>query len=338
MKIWKSFGALLLVLWMLFGVLSPLALAAEVSVDEDGFVIWEMSENGTVVTGNGRTYSYISTQGPGYNKLEPDWGAVYEFANAVVCGDRTFTVHSSSKDGEILILRSVGGLYRIYATEATRASLTNLKNGTPDAYTLFKYNNRDTTYAPLTAEQGRDFLAGLSGYRVLYDVALLEEAPHYSLFGGMVDGTVCYEAGRFYRLGEHTYGYVNHTALDNTYFDADGFFSYRSGKVEMLVLNENSTALLESYLERANSTTPGMKYEYMVNWAYPPESIFPRWLFYLTLVVLSLLPAAALITVGLILTLKYPARKGRWLTVAGLGVIWLAVSVALIVHLAVFGA
>ena len=335
MKKRNIFGLLLLCLWLLVGLLSPVASAAEAEADENGYAVWEMSEDGTTLSGNGKTYYYVSPYSREVGILEPGLTDNFIFANDAVAADGTeYAVYAAAKDGEILLLR-IGGYYRIYATSAAQAALIRLSAGNPDAYTLHKGNGY-YDYALLSKEEGAALLAALDGQTATYDVTDLVTLERYELYGQEQTGMVRYESGRFYKLNEDTYGYVDHTRLDNTYFDADGYFSYRAGTVEVTLLDGEAAALLEDCLEQVTGHDMYLKFEDLVDWGYPYPQLHPA-VFYGALIFFGVLPPAALVAVGLALGLQRRPRRARHLVMAAFGALWLVISAVLFVLLVYLG-
>ena len=63
-----------------------------------------------------------------------------------------------------------------------------------------------------------------------------------------------YEYGARYYY-DNDYYFINYSRLDNSYFDADGRFSYRSGSVEALLLDESAVAELETVTKNTYTFT-----------------------------------------------------------------------------------
>lgn len=198
---------------------------------ETKYVEWKLSEDLETLTADGTvTYTYYGSEYDGdllgsviaykerishENEVEAPSGSdhwVYTVGeNAIACFKR---------DGE----------WRIYATEEARASLDAIGSASPSAFALMK-GSRGAVFDRETALA----LSDLGGEGVEMDVRDLKTRLVYSVMATdsayflQREWCLVYEIrGNYYAL------FV--PDLDNSHFDADGAFSYRSGTVTLYPL------------------------------------------------------------------------------------------------------
>ena len=127
--------------------------------------------------------------------------------------------------------------------------------------------------------------------------------------------------------------YVRFDTLDNTHFDADGNFSFRSGEVPLTPLND---AMSAEAREAINARmTEGMTVYEDPTLGELPETLVLI-LFWIVYVILGFLCPLPFIAVGVILPLIKPLGKPKyWLLSAILGALWVLLAIILMILLIV---
>ena len=142
------------------------------------------------------------------------------------------TIHASSEDPTVLLVKGNSSPLFVYTLDGAPASLEAFVSGNSDTQRIV--NARDTgSYLDISSDEMKTFdsLAASVSIPVGSLVgALSYELKVYDLADGLM-----HVHGGFY-AGDGKLYYVNYDALDNSYFDADGNFSYRSGNVPCAVV------------------------------------------------------------------------------------------------------
>ncbi|MBQ3153995.1 MAG: hypothetical protein IJB88_02070 [Clostridia bacterium] len=198
--------------------------------DDSGHVHWYYNSETDTIRGLGKEYVYYE---PTQNLLY-DAQKRYYFENEVwVPSGGEMPLYGYSDNPEILELGYWDGLY---VTEAGRVSLDALCNGNAATYRL---RSNSAYYTERTEPIEHDFVQSLTAgtNKKTVEVTALKNALVCYLYG--YDGTDAYGCayGGIYQLDTEYY-YIHYLTLGNQYFDADGNFSYRSGTVEAVVLDE----------------------------------------------------------------------------------------------------
>lgn len=154
-----------------------------------------------------------------------------------------FSIYSSDLNSDVFFLMGGDSPLFIYSN-----------NGLPDYIYEFTHNgiisgakihdamdvdfNRDITLEELAQ---LDALTASEEFNVTeLNGKVLAELKVYG-----AKGMLARDRGAFYSINGETY-YLNFDALDNSYFDADGNFSYRKGTVKLARLGEEELKLLDN--------------------------------------------------------------------------------------------
>jgi len=125
-------------------------------------------------------------------------------------------------------------LFDVYTTDEAINDLEEFKNGIYHAVRVRSLE--DYNYYDLSVEILSELTSGVTK---TVDVVDLSYIDCYEVLG--YDGFDClaYKCGAVYRYDGRLY-YVDYSKLDNSYFTSDGYFSYRSGQVEMHQIGSDS--------------------------------------------------------------------------------------------------
>ena len=332
-KLTKALLCILLSL-LLVAVL-PQAVFAEES-DRDaamGYTVWDVSEDGETLTADGRVYHRYY----GERALLIDANHKYYYHYKVTLPDDGFEyaeICAPYRGAEIIWVYSDRGYGRVFATDTGAAQLDALIDGEVPRFSLMKDFSHRT---PLT----KDFIEGLELSRangetlVTFPVSKLEDLPCYNIIAAEETGSLTYDYGAIY-LFNGSYYYVNYFELDNSYFDSDGYFSYRKGSVRAARLGDALTESVKDALESAEVRDYSEEYEYdripSEENAYETEGA--RIVFWLLFVFVGYLLPAPFLILGL--TLPHSAKRGKpkyWYSVAIVAGVWLCLAFLLMLVL-----
>lgn len=232
--------------------------------------------------------------------------------------------------------------YEIFVTDEALPSLIDFTEGKTGNYFLEKNTGeRAKIDKELVAKLDKNLENGIdvksfdvryikpSGTRSVYNVIVQDESE-----------TFAYTYGAIYSMYDGLW-YVNYMNLDNSFFDANGNFSYyRGGIVQMTKLNQE----YDTYIKKCkdNFTPYEVYYDYeRVIFEGVDDDIFGDasevtvrsitvgifWIVYFLIIVL---PAVLILIVCCILPFSKKTGKAKyWLIVAGLAAVWL---IAALVH------
>lgn len=338
MKKLQKYLLFALALSLLFAALLLPAHATEDS--PAGYIEWEISENGDTLSGNGKEYSYVKVNYKNNIKIQPWIYDTYGFVNSVSFDDKMYRVQSTHKDAEIVMLYHYDA-FMIYATQEGERLVADLVDGSPAQYVLCERFTQ-TKNKTLTPQDVAVLQKEVTVPKVAYDVQELDRLDSYTLFATDESGTVCYITGRFYKFSDNKYGYVDHLSLDNTHFDANGSFSYRSGTVEVTMLSGEGVEALQGAIDglRVNAQEFSSEYDeyddrFFSDTAYSGGMRVLFWgMFVLLGFALPLLP----ILFGLLKGLPQKRGTRYWLILAAVGFAWLLFSIILTPLLLALGA
>lgn len=210
--------------------------------DGDGNIIWSYNRENETIRGMGKEYTYYRPT----QDLIFDGPTRYHFFRTLsIFDDDDSFLMGYSLNPEILEALYVDGFF---VTEAGRVSLNALCAGNAanyrlrDSESVYGYSKRTE---PLENGFVQSIMAGTD--TVMIDVTTIEYSLVAYLYG--YDGTDAYacQYGGLYEI-DGMYFYIHYLTLGNQYFDAYGSFSYRSGTVEAVKLDETQASRLEALL------------------------------------------------------------------------------------------
>ena len=312
-------------------LLPLLSLSVFATEEEESFAEWELSEDDRVLTGDGKVYSLYYPIGeiPFYSESKQ----IYIYENEVSFSKdgamRGFVseVCAPGANSEFVWLRLLNDGSYIYATEAGARQLNHFLSGKSDNYFLRTgpYSSakleKETVEAMEDARKASDGkktvnVSELKG-RLAFDVVVYDETQ-----------TFLYDMGSVYELSDGKYYYLHLLSLGNQYFDADGNFSYRSGSVELTVLDDAIADALDTTAEDIVYT------ETVYVWENEDGTVMPTSVFWVFYVFLGILLPIAPLVVGLILPRS--KKKGHpkyWYVLSIISAIWIFLAILLMILL-----
>lgn len=323
------------------------ALSLPVNATEDSpspYLQWEISENGLQLASflegseEKREYRFVYAEQSSGIKIQPWIYDTYEYANFVSFDEKTYTLSATHKNAEFVFMNRDNS-YMIYATEQGKLWAEALINGSPAQYVLCERHNK-TRNATLTPELTAAMCAAVTVPAVICDVTDLNLLDSFTLYAIDESASVCYIAGRFYRFSDGKYGYVDHLKLDNTHFDADGSFSYRSGTVEVSMLSAAGLELIQQAVQDIRHNPQEFDSEWNEDFDWNDTDYFNsglRVMFFITFVALGFLLPIAPVAIGLTKGLSQKRNRRYWLILAAVGALWMLLALLLLILLLALG-
>lgn len=312
---------------ILFALAASLLLACFFSLTvsaSDAYVDWELSEDGKTLVGNGKIYTRYEN---GNADITVNAYEVYKYYDTVEFETPTYELDATvctRYPGEDIVWLD------IYVNDETPVYVTQNGRLALDAFFDGSFSTVRINALGAEAVLGKDllFALDLDGKATLeIDVRELEEAPRYDITA--YDASDCFslDYGAIYALGDKLY-YVNYEKLDNSYFDADGNFSYRRGTVTLSELDSSLTQQVNTAVDSAKVRERSYTYENDGSLSVPMP-VF--WMIY------SLLGFAAPIPIfiaGLVLAnSKKRTGEKHWYSLSAIAALWLVLSVTVAVLL-----
>lgn len=207
---------------------------------------WDLSPDETVLTETARyneSYELVETfYGHYYN------GDITEFKNRVTSKKGNLIVTAKTRTDE----QAPDVLYLYYGATAFVYS----RVGYPDELERYLSGEVEKAYISDNSSSSRGYYEVSADDLARYDsveaslkidVTDLKDKLVATLYACGADGSLRHEHGGFYELEAGAVYYLNYDALDNSYFDANGKFSYRRGEVDLARLSDaDASAVLDS--------------------------------------------------------------------------------------------
>lgn len=288
---------------------------------------WQISEDELTLTYDGKEFHRYSLNPA--DLFMPENVYVPNESGLVKSGDNTYQIAISGNTDHMVVISDEDfwyGEYKyLYVTAEGKAILDRFAAGEFAAYVLADQYQSET--AELTAEQLAK-LDGLEPNKTL-DVTELAEVDCYEIIGMDETGTMGHVHGAVY-ADTHSWYYINYDALDNSYFDSEGAFSFRSGTVEAAKLQDDAArmvAVLMDQMEYRDLETTFESSEIDME----PDAENVQTIFWTLTVILGVILPAVPLTFGLVYALKgkclYPKR---WFLLVALSIAWMLVMGAIV--------
>lgn len=310
-------------------------------------VNWQLSDDGKTLTGNGVKYD-LYTLPSGVELF--DGTAMYYYQNTVTWAGKTYDVRSYAKAGYVVWLINRYDSHaplRFYVMEGHEEDLASFAKDDADMKTyaggLFERNVQipQNGYVKLSTDAAAslEMLAkNEQSDKGTIDVTTLQKLDRVQILGLQNDTKALAKVlGDLYFFDDGQLGYVSYAQLDNSHFDADGYFSYRKGSVTVYTVDSTHAKQLKHDIENAVYYSPQYNYE-----AYEGEQVSPDVdtdydytqstvkIFWITFVFLGYLLPIAPLVIGLIFALgNKMSHPRRWFVVSGLSGAWLLLSIIL---------
>ncbi|MBQ7820949.1 MAG: hypothetical protein IJ391_01520 [Clostridia bacterium] len=311
----------------LFLILALLCFSLSVSANSD----WTVSVDNSTVSNGERIYEKYS--GFRYaDYLDAESCTVYNWVFDYEDSYENELYTSDSTDEFVWSAYSEYYVRDIYATSEGKEILDSFISGN---YSRLRFVDAyDVEHGVDTNESLKEKLDSLSGETLTVDVTEIADADTYYTIGYDETETFAHIISAVYVI-DKTYYYVNYDMLPNSYFDSDGFFSYRKGKVELFKLDDELTdeirGLIRSFRYRSTEFKTGDSQSGDTYAASTDlSSVSAGFVSAVTVIIGYILPIAVLV-LGLVLprTKKFGYTK-RWYALSILSGIWIALVTTLL--------
>ena len=309
------------------------ATADPADVDEEGHVIWVLSENGNTLMGNGKTYK--SYQFPvGSPTIYGEAMQLYVYWNSVECAwldGAEGTVYAPYPGSDLVLVRAMGmGEWYLYTTELGKAQMDAFASGQLKNYFL-RIGAHLSTELDSSIFNAIGYALQQTDNKRTEDVANLQKAHRFDVIVYDATLTYAYTVGAVYRLEDGKDYYVHYLSLENHYFDADGNFSYRSGSVELTALDSKISTELDE-------VSQGISGKGTTFYIYEDDGsdtqLFSETTFWVLYSLMGFVAPVPLFVVGLVL--PYSKKRGYpkyWRVLSVIAAIWIILAAILMIVL-----
>ena len=327
-------------------MISALTLVCAGAEEEYIPIEWTMDENVEYIYGDEKRYDRYYVNGLFYG----DARVRYFFINEVEFDGRFCQVYGESLDPHIVSVMKGDGYSFIFTDDEGRKILDDLVVARDCIYYLEKFNISMYTVidADFVQKLDSEYMSQKSGKKVTVKANELSEAEVLEITVHDRTESKAYQHGAVYIMPNGIYYYLLFDALDNSHFDADGYFSYRSGSVEVVKLDESViNELNQKNLEMIHKENNSIYEDFIVEGIYdengnyivedvPVYSDFNITFFWIGFFLIGFVVPAVPTVFGFILpnTKKCRNNKG-WYALAGFGLVWMlsALGIMLILML-----
>ena len=313
------------------------AFTASAQEEEYTAVEWSLDEDLEYINGNHKRYKRYYVKGAFYS----DAINKFSFMNEVAYKDTYCQVFGDSAYPHIVWVKKPDN-YNLVFTDATgRDILDSFIAGTDCVYYLERFDQSD--YATLYAKIGDNVVEllnekyGKAEDLEWIDVTELGESEIFEITVHDKTESKAYQHGAIYIMPDGRYYYLCFDGLDNSHFDADGYFSYRWGNVQVLELDEFTRARVDECASSMVYKEYNTVYEnYVVN-GYcdiygnpikseedPKSRVLYIILFYVSGIILGIVFPAVLLILGLSLEKSEKTGMARcWRVMSAASAVWI---------------
>ena len=240
------------------------------------YVKWELSEDISTLTGEGKVYTRYEEPFAFEEKAKTE----YRYANEVSCFGKNFSVYAPYKGADLVYLYNYDYGYVIYcATEEAMASVDRFFNGEGEYYLETDYgyfSKLDVSLKDAIFEDKGDAQTRTE------DVYGLKNTEQYDIVVFDESDTFYYAIGKLFKL-DGSYWFADYSELPNNCFTADGDLSFRSGEITLRAVDVSLTDKIDSEASVAmyrsiKTTWEDYQPYYEQDTSEMPESVF--WIVY----------------------------------------------------------
>lgn len=312
----KKIIAFLALLTLLIATLMPM-----VSADE-AYVEWTLSDDEQTLTDGTVSYTYY---GKVSYELSPD--NVYTYAAEVYLQEEGLCSVRADPTVSNVVWLETGAWNYLYATDEGRIALDRwFVNREIGAYCV--WDNDDVAELSSSLADAMDAAVLQQAAMRTVSVMELEALPRYEITAHDSQGLFSTPYGVVYEWEDGAYYYVNYWLLDNSYFDANGKFSYREGTVTLTLLDES--------LASQFATVIGETHYYDVEYQWESDGLpeVPMVVFWLFFIFVGFLLPIPFLVLGIVFAnMQKWGRPQYWYSLTILGGLWMLLSALLAVLL-----
>lgn len=337
----KRFFALVTAAVILLSMILPVS-AAE-------YKNFKLSEDTMTLSDGETTYERIDLPNGYFN----DSHYTYQFYYPVSLPNTSSSasICAISKDRDILnaelYFETYGALNILYAEETARADLEKFFSGENELFRMRSNFNEDY-YAKIDKsliERINAYVEANPDKAETIDVSRLTKpvatTASFTILSYSKDYVVAKEYGGIYKIGDSMDGwyYVNFGDLDNSYFNVDGYFSYRKGTITLTKLD----VALGMELGELSAAQDYMFTTYESEYQYVDEDIFDigsyedslaaRVFFWVIFSLFGFVMPAIPMIFGLVLPNTKKRRTKKWYIVAACSLLWIIAAAVIMLIL-----
>lgn len=231
-----------------FAMLLSLSVLTVAAGDQEHVPVeWTMDEELRYIYGGEKRYDRYYVNYAFYG----DAKSSFYFMNYALLDGKKCQVYGESADPHIVSVKKGDGYSYIFADIQGKKILNDFLTRKECIYYLESFD--EYTYSVIeeafvtsleSAYNSNDPWISTVNVSELSEGEILEITVHDKT------ETKAYQHGAIYIMPSGTYYYVCFEELNNSYFDADGYFSYRKGTVQALKLNNSLCADVDAVIEQ----------------------------------------------------------------------------------------
>lgn len=318
--------------YVLLTLILLLALPMTALAAEEESVTWTLSEDTNTLSYGDQSYTWYPLP-PGELLLSSERYAYEVRLPALFDTDQLRVITVPGNEDMVFLCQYTSDLrfVRVYVTEKGAEILGRYRQGEYSDWYL------SSTYFRTAARietSLADALDGLSENAVTENAEILTNLTRYEILGFDETQAVAHVHGAVYLL-DGTWFYLNYDRLDSSYFTVTGEFSYRSGTVELLPLDEVLRGRIIGATAHLESRYPSITYEEDES-DLEMDTEAANATFLVLSVILGFVFPAVPMTLGLCFAHSgKSASPRRWYLLSGLSVLWMLLAgsiLVLIVH------
>ena len=335
----KRYLALLLCVFMLI----PLSVIA-VAADEEYIPIkWKMDPNVEYLYGDEKRYDRYVVNGAFYN----DASFTFYFSNTATYNGKECTVYGDSAYPHIVSVKKGDGYSFVFVDDTGKKILDDFVAGKDCIYYLEDFGKTYTVIEKsLVNLLDREYNNYSSINTVRMDAWMLKDGEAFEITSHDATETKAYQYGAIFKMPDGKFYYLPFKDLDNSHFDADGYFSYRSGEVKLIKLDGDSLTRVKSALSSMETRQKTNVYEtFVIKGVYDvygekieddydfgeTSDVGTEILFWVSFIFVGFIVPIIPLAIGLIFPrLKSLGKNRYWYIVAGFAAMWLLASVGML--------
>lgn len=298
------------------------ALCVTAFAEGEEYAQWIISEDGEELSLDGKTYTwYPMAYG---DLLKPEERFCYE-NEVIVNGEALSVVVNPENPHMVFLCNYYSYPERVYVTEEGRRILDAYVNGEFAEYLLtWNTNQASQISADLVAQ-----LDALTAEQISIEVTRLRELDCYEIMGYDETHTLAHAHGAVYVLRDGYY-YINYDALDNTHFDSEGNFSYRSGTVTLVKLVTDHAEMVSDAIGNLKAWTYTAIYESDTDVVEMDKTSAKTVFFVLSIIGGLLIPAVPLVLGLVFATSKKSVNPHKWYLLSSLAALWIILAAVIV--------
>ena len=294
-------------------------------------VEWELDEKLQYIYGGTRRYDRYYVNGAFYG----DADSIFYFMNGAYYNGSYCRVYGESEYPHIISVNTEPGYSCIFVDSEGKAILDSFLDRTN---CIYYFEDFDVSYTKIS-EDLVEYLDASYNYKAeklkTVNVAELGDADIFEITVHDQTETKAYQHGAIYIMPNGKYYYVCFEDLDNSYFDADGYFSYRMGSVPAYELDEKSRQNIDECIA---SMTPKLhkkifeedliadnSYDYDYYDHLDPNFKFGSIVcFFAITIIVGIMIPAALIVLGIVFARSKKTNQAKcWYALSAAAALWL---------------